>query len=143
LIELRKGKAMDKLGGWLSFNLAAEEVERRQGVTWGEAQKTVVDWCESGALRWENVPIGGPNISWNDLQRCLRRKSVTLAGKQPRIIAQLEKMFPDGVPDPALCPRHALKADLLKADKSLAPLDPDTLKRAIDAYNCSRRFAIS
>jgi hypothetical protein len=106
---------MDKLGGWLSFDLASEEVERRLGVTWGAAQKTVLDLCEKGALRWENVPMGGPNVSYNDLQRWLRPKSVTLVriGKQLRIIAQLEKMFPDGVPEAGLCPRKALKADLL------------------------------
>jgi hypothetical protein len=129
---------MDKLGGWLSFNLASEEVERRLGVTWGAAQKTLLDLCEKGTIRWENVPVGGPRVSYNDLQRELRPKSLTLTrvvGKWPRVIAQLEKMFPDGVPAPGLCPRNALRADLLLADPSLAPLDEDTLKKAIKTYN--------
>lgn len=56
-------------------------------------------------------------------------------GKQPRIQALLAELFPNGVPDPAHCPRKALKADLLKRDPSLNPLDEATLKSAIEAYN--------
>ncbi|WP_166145419.1 hypothetical protein [Methylosinus sp. RM1] len=139
---------MNDVGGMYSFQLASEEVERRLGVSWGAAQKTVLDWCESGALRFENVAMGGPNVSYSDLQRCLeaqashnkidKPKSLTLRrvdGKQPRIIERLEKMFPDGVPAPGLAPRKALKADLLQLDKSLEPLDEATLKSAIDSYN--------
>jgi len=58
-------------------------------------------------------------------------------GKQPRIRAHLAEMFPNGVPDPAHCPRKALKADLLKRDPSLSPLDEATLKSAIEAHNSS------
>jgi hypothetical protein len=41
-------------------------------------------------------------------------------------------MFPNGVPDPAHCPRKTLKADLLKRDPGLKPLDDATLKSAIE-----------
>jgi hypothetical protein len=39
------------------------------------------------------------------------------------------------VPAPELCPRKALRADLLKRDPGLKPLDDVTLKSAIDKYN--------
>jgi len=56
-------------------------------------------------------------------------------GKRPRIKNYLSNHFADGVPDPGLCPRNALRADILKADPSLEPLDEATLKSAIDEYN--------
>jgi hypothetical protein len=56
-------------------------------------------------------------------------------GKQPRIAEYLRDHFPAGVPDPGSRPRHILKADLLKWDPDLKPLDEGTLKRAIDTYN--------
>jgi hypothetical protein len=56
-------------------------------------------------------------------------------GKRPKIKRYLAEMFPNGVPDPAHCPRKTLKADLLKRDKSLDPLDEATLKGAIEEYN--------
>jgi hypothetical protein len=58
-------------GGWCSFDLAAEEVERRLGVSWGKAQKTLMELCEKGTLRWRNVAEGGPNVSGNDLHQWL------------------------------------------------------------------------
>jgi len=60
-------------------------------------------------------------------------------GKAPLIIEHLKALFPEGVPEPSLCPRKALKADLLARDKRLEPLDDATLKSAIDAYNLSIR----
>jgi len=57
------------------------------------------------------------------------------AGKQPRILKYLSEHFPDGVPEPGLCPRNTLKSDLLKWDPDLEPLDEATLKRAIERYN--------
>jgi hypothetical protein len=58
-------------------------------------------------------------------------------GKQPRITEYLRQHFPAGVPGPGVCPRHRLRADLLKWDPSLEPLDEATLKRGIDNYNSS------
>ena len=59
------------------------------------------------------------------------------AGKQPRILKYLSEHFPDGVPEPGLCPRNTLKSDLLKWDPDLEPLDEATLKKAIETYNAS------
>jgi hypothetical protein len=58
-------------------------------------------------------------------------------GKQPRILRYLSKHFADGVPDPGLCPRYALKSDILEWDASLDPLDEATLKKAIEKHNAS------
>jgi hypothetical protein len=60
-------------------------------------------------------------------------------GKRPRVITLLTEMFRDGrVPDPAHCPRKTLRADLLKQDPSLSPLDDQTLKNSIEEYNANR-----
>jgi len=67
----------------------------------------------------------------------LQNKPLPETGKQPRIKSLLSAMFPQGVPDPAHCPRKSLKADLLRRDPGLNPLDEATLKSAIDAYNSS------
>jgi hypothetical protein len=56
-------------------------------------------------------------------------------GKRPRIKAHLAKLFPEGVPDPAHCPRKELLRELLKLDPGLKPLDDGTLKTAIEEYN--------
>jgi hypothetical protein len=44
--ELKQG-----VGIWLSFQLAAEEVERRLGLSWGAAQKTLIEACENEEVR--------------------------------------------------------------------------------------------
>ena len=125
----------ESTGIWLSFRLAAEEVERRLGVTWGAAQKALLDLCESDTVRWQQHH-SGPHISSNDLRRWLQDKLTRkTGGKQPRIIKLLRRMFPDGVPDREYRPRKMLKAELVKRDPTLHPLDPKTLATAIDAYN--------
>jgi len=58
-------------------------------------------------------------------------------GKQPRILRYLSERFPDGVPEPGLCPRHSLKSDILEWDPRLGPLDEATLKKAIENHNAS------
>jgi hypothetical protein len=60
-----------------------------------------------------------------------------LQGKQPRITEYLREHFVAGVPGAGSYPRHMLKADLLKWDPSLEPLDEATLKKGIDNYNAS------
>jgi hypothetical protein len=49
-----------------------------------------------------------------------RVESQTL-GKTPRIKKYLIEHYPEGVPDPARCPRKALKKALLEWDQSLSP----------------------
>jgi len=56
-------------------------------------------------------------------------------GKQPRILKYLSEHFPDGVPEPGLCPRRILKSDILEWDPRLDPLDEATLKKAIEKHN--------
>jgi hypothetical protein len=122
-------------GMWLSFQVAAEEVERSLGYSWGRAQKAVLDACKRGELKCRNNREGGPDVFDADLQRWLV-KPKPRTGKRPRIIVYLGEMFPNTrVPEPADYQRKALKADLLKRDRSLSPLDEETLKAAIDEYN--------
>jgi hypothetical protein len=77
------------------------------------------------------------DVSKIDLEYWLNQQLTqsTAGGKQPRIIRQLKEMFPAGVPNRADYPRQPLTAELIKRDPSLAPLDPKTLKTAIEAYN--------
>ena len=56
-------------------------------------------------------------------------------GKVPRIKAWLAKEFPDGVPEPADCPRQEMVTRLLKADPGLRSVDLKTLRTAIREYN--------
>ena len=122
-----------------------------------EADRTVRKLCASGVVRAICVTEDGPTfiapkewtrddfdthlvyLSCKDLHRwwleLQNRPPPKPTGRQPRIKARLAVMFPNGVPDPGHCPRKALKADLLKRDPSLNPLDEATLKSAIDAYN--------
>jgi hypothetical protein len=58
-------------------------------------------------------------------------------GKTPRIREYLIEYYPEGVPDPAHCPRKALQKTLIKRDQSLSPLNLGTLKKAIDAHNAN------
>jgi len=61
-------------------------------------------------------------------------------GKQPRILKLLADRFGNSpVPDRGMCPRNALKADLLKLDPTLAPLDLTTLRTAINAHNADAK----
>jgi hypothetical protein len=67
------------------------------------------------------------------------QKPKLLIGKVPRVIAGLVKLYPQGVPDPAHCPRKELQGQILKIDPGLRSLDPGTLKAAIDRHNADRK----
>jgi hypothetical protein len=74
------------------------------------------------------------SVETSDFRYWLKdRRKRPSGGKQARIHAQLDKMFPDGVPDDY--PRKGLKNDLIKRDPTLVPLDEATLKKAIDTFN--------
>jgi hypothetical protein len=122
---------------WLSFTLAAEQVERELGMTWGAAQKALLEACNSNAVKSQRANVGGPDIWQEDLLTWLNSKLNPPVGKQPRIIELLGKLYPEGVP--AHRKRHAVKAELLKLDADLWPLDLKTLKTAIDRYNATRK----
>ena len=134
---------------WILFSDAAEEESSLMAP--GEAEQILRKLCAKGEVRAVCCYEDGPKfiaprewskgfdselvyVSVNDLERWVFRDRPE-TGKQPRIKAHLAEMFPTGVPDPADCPRKALKADLLKRDPSLNPLDEATLKSAIEAYN--------
>jgi hypothetical protein len=146
-----------KLEDWIEFK---EIIDEEQGLVTSlrEAERALRKLCASGVIQTMYVTEDGPKfiprnewkradfdtyrvyLSTKDLSRHwleLQNKPVPEAGKQPRIRAHLAEMFPNGVPDPAHCPRKTLKADLLRRDPSLNPLDEATLKSAIDAYNSS------
>ena len=84
------------------------------------------------------TPTGVPNdTKVNFVETNFRAVASRSGGKQSRILKLLSEHFPDGVPEPGLCPRQSLKSDILEWDPSLAPLDEATLKKAIDTYNTS------
>jgi hypothetical protein len=97
-----------------------------------------VEFIPPGEWKRADFDTAGVYLNKNDLLQQwieFQNKALPETGKQPRIKALLAELFPNGVPDPAHCPRKALKADLLKRDPSLNPLDEATLKSAIEAYN--------
>lgn len=82
------------------------------------------------------MPAEVPNdTKVNVVNRNTRAVTSRSVGKQLRILKFLSEHFPAGVPEPGLCPRYTLKADLLKWDPNLKPLDDATLKKAIETYN--------
>jgi len=123
---------------WISFELAAEEVERRLGFSWGKAQKVLLEACENKKIKSQGTECG-PDVLDTSFREWLRAKQYPRqpTGKQPRLLKHLAKMFPNKcIPDPSDYPRKALKADLLKRDPRLGPtLDEATLKSAIEKHN--------
>jgi hypothetical protein len=88
---------------------------------------TYIDVSEDDVVYW--IILAKPKLSLPPSAR---------QGKVPWIKALLTKLHPSGVPDPALCNRKELQGRLLKDDPSLNPLDPKTLKAAIDEFNAER-----
>ena len=89
-----------------------------------------------------DIPQGTPTEVPNDTKVNVGKAKVGAAatrslGKQPRIRKYLSEHFPDGVPEPGLCPRYMLRSDILGWDPTLDPLDDATLKKGIDNYNAS------
>jgi hypothetical protein len=144
---------------WVHFHWAANKIGDKLAIAPGAAQARLRRLCESGEIRslmswdeeepetisptqWREEDV---DLTWrltvavsrNDLDRWLDQQPVqpTAGGKQSRIYRLLSDMFPTGVPHRADRPREQLKAELLKRDPSLAPLDLKTLKTAIDTYN--------
>jgi|SRR5215472_9202486 len=143
---------------WIEFNEVLHEEGQGLFTSKREAERMLRKLCASGVIQtvcfhdgvaefipskeWKRADFDTTLVYLNtkDLSRQwleLQNKPLPEAGKQPRIRAHLAEMFPNGVPDPAHCPRKTLKADLLRRDPSLSPLDEATLKSAIDAHNSS------
>ena len=121
---------------WVDFNLAAERVERCLGVSWGKAQKLLLEACENKEIVWMRTERF-PDVEDTSFREWLKAKqNPQRGGKQSRILKHLAAMFHNKrVPDPSDYSRKALRADLLKRDPTLDPLDPATLKTAIEKYN--------
>ena len=147
---------------WIEFNEVLHEEGCGLFTSRREAERMLRKLCASGVIQTVRFHQDGAKIvpefiqpkEWKrpdfdttlvylsprDLSRQwleLQNKPVPEAGKQPRIRALLAEMFSGGVPAPAHCPRYTLRADLLKRDPSLDPLDEATLKSAIDAHNAA------
>ncbi|MGC1860428.1 MAG: hypothetical protein WA733_04700 [Methylocystis sp.] len=126
---------------WDGDELCPEPIEHWDRISPDEWRARAVDHDSDGAVMDDVTVI---MLNEDDLRHwavqppkitsvLLVRKTI---GKQPRVVERLKDKFKgEPVPEPGLCPRKALKAELLLADPSLTPLDEDTLKRAIDAYN--------
>jgi hypothetical protein len=91
-----------------------------------------------GEIMRGDIEINADDLRyWLKSQRAAPNKQKAF-GKRPRVIKQLAEMFPGGVPDPGDCPRKDLRAELLKRDPSLKPLDDETLKSSIEEFNANR-----
>ena len=134
---------------WLRFQLAAEEIERRLGLSWDAAQKTLLDACNNYQVRWKQDQ-GGMEIWDTDFVGWLRAKqglparfkAIGPSEKSERIIIHLVKMFPQGVPDRARYTRKLLKAKLIMLDPGLFPLYRETLRKAVAKYNASKQAVV-
>jgi hypothetical protein len=142
---------------WFYFDRAASELGDKLAIPPTAAEAKLHKLCATGVIRAvgsddnDKWPEPIPPSEWSDddlprleilvsnldfynwLERQVTQPNP--GGKQSRIIVLLAKMFPTGVPNRADCPREPLKAELVKRDPSLKPLDLKTLKTAIEAYN--------
>jgi hypothetical protein len=79
-----------------------------------------------------------PSVQLKEIECKVRWEPIrTQQGKVPRIITLLAKRHPEGVPDPAFCPRQTLLGDVIKADPGLKGIDMKTLSKAIKEHNAS------
>jgi hypothetical protein len=124
---------------WVPYSAAVHEAERQLGIPLikaHEALSAAVENNEVTSRRDEENDLFVLDTSVLDWIK--RRQS--RGGKQPRIRKLLAQRFPNcEVPEPKLCPRLPLRAELVKADPSLDPLNLSTLKTAIDDHNAAIR----
>jgi hypothetical protein len=142
---------------WLTSNRAITVLGDRLVIPPSAAQAQLHKLCASGVVRaiggdpdtdeepqpippshWtgDDLPMMDVMFSEIDLVDWLERQPAQPSGgKQSRLARLLGELFPTGVPSRADCPREPLRADLLRRDPSLEPLDLKTLKTGIDAHN--------
>ena len=145
---------------WVEFHWAANEIGNKLAIPPRDAQAQLRKLCASSEIRaltfveddqehlpewispshWHDENIAASSdvaVSRNDLCNWLSHQSAapTAGGKQSRLVRLLAEMFPGGVPNRADCPREPLRAELVKRDPSLKPLDLKTLKTAIETCN--------
>ena len=140
--------AANKIGDKLAIPPSAAQSRLRRLCASGEI-RSVMSWQDEepetiSAAEWreQDVDLIAPldlltvTVNASDLDNWLNQQPTQAAGgKQSRIARLLAEMFPAGVPHRADCPRERLKADLIRRDHSLKPLDLKTLKTAIEMYN--------
>ena len=122
---------------WVNFKSAAEMVERELGVSWGAAQRMLLDACNNKEIKTKDETYCASVLDVDCLRWIETKKTKQTGGKVALIIVYLTEMYPDGVPIAELCNRQDLQGKLIARDKTLSPLDPKTLKKAIDKYNAS------
>jgi hypothetical protein len=144
-----KGKSLEELALELktlrSLNeLLEENLRLNEEVQYGEPELIPPSRWRSEDV--DLMPRHLVAVSDNDLSYWLNQQkpppqasAPQERGKVPRIKSLLAKLYPDGVPAPAYCNRKKLAGQLLKDDPSLSPLDPKTLKSAIDELNADRK----
>jgi hypothetical protein len=145
---------------WVEFHWAANEIGDKLAIPPGSAKAQLRKLCARSEIRaltfveddqdrapewispsqWRDENIAASSdvaVSKRDLRSWLNQQPTLPAagGKQSRIRRLLAEMYPTGVPTRADCPRQPLTAELIKRDPSLSPLDPKTLRTAIDAFN--------
>jgi hypothetical protein len=94
-------------------------------------------WTDQLGLTAKSTPASQATTA--DVADPVAKNASQSVGKVPRIELYFKEHYPNGVPNPAHCPRKALKNKLLKWDSDLTPLDEGTLKKAIDKYNASNQ----
>jgi hypothetical protein len=130
---------------WDGDALCPEPIEHWDRISPDEWRARAVDHDSDGAVMDDVTVI---MLNEDDLRhwavqppkitKPLSLSLVRTVGKQPRVIERLRDKFKgEPVPEPGLCPRKVLRAELLLADSGLSPLDEHTLKQAIDTYNNS------
>ena len=124
---------------WVPRDAAVYETQRKLGVSLINAIKALREACDRDEVISKRDDEGDYFVLSTSLDDWLKAKKQDFGGKQSRIIALLAERFPNGVPNRSECPRERLRADLLKADPSLRPLNLTTLKDAIDNYNATRK----
>jgi hypothetical protein len=118
---------------WVPFSAAVHEVQRQLGIPLLKANEALFAAIDNDEVtsRWDEDDLFVLDTSVLDWIKAQQRRKP--GGKQPRIRKLLAQMFEGRVPDD--CVRKALRADLLKADRSLGSLDYKTLNIAIKAHN--------
>jgi len=122
---------------WLGFQLAAEEVERTLGVSWGAAQKSLLDACKCGDVASrQGDPGHGPDVTSVSFERWLQAKAAPSkkTRRSPvRDTAQeaIDAIWPDGRIPPNVRNSEIVKlvSDRIVRQKGQLP-SPDTILRA-------------
>jgi hypothetical protein len=86
---------------WISFELAAEEVERRLGVSWGKAQKVLLEACKNKEVKSQRTECG-PDVLDTEFRAWLKekqgRKANTSSRKRDLAKQAINHLWSNGIP---------------------------------------------